>query len=311
MHGSFLLKGAFRDGVEAGTMLSQVGVPFARVPKLQMIANADEHDFLFEPRETYEAIGNERSAHAIEFDGLHLCEEQPAKNADIAAGRWGLIELLRQRFEILLIEHPQALIGARRHEQMLDVAELLAHPLGERDAGFVVESSRMSAGQEHDCISVPALRSGLFATSVHFRPLLSTDYQGRGGLQAFSWIFLEMADRLGWARRRGEDGSKIFANFRLTTRVSSFLMCGRNLLGSLRRRSRHPLLKSPNALPPLLPDHSTLFLVGTIMLIVMLLRSIAGHFTAEHHFAFEAVSWYWHFVDVVWVLLFILVYWLI
>jgi len=52
-------------------------------------------------------------------------------------------------------------------------------------------------------------------------------------------------------------------------------------------------------------------LVGTTMLIVMLLRSIAGHFTAEHHFAFEAVSWYWHFVDVVWVLLFIVVYWLI
>ena len=57
--------------------------------------------------------------------------------------------------------------------------------------------------------------------------------------------------------------------------------------------------------------HGFHVLVGTIMLIVMLLRSIAGHFTAEHHFAFEAVSWYWHFVDVVWVLLFIVVYWLI
>ncbi|HEY9099944.1 MAG TPA: cytochrome c oxidase subunit 3 [Thiobacillus sp.] len=57
--------------------------------------------------------------------------------------------------------------------------------------------------------------------------------------------------------------------------------------------------------------HGFHVLIGTIMLIVMTLRSIAGHFTAEHHFAFEAVSWYWHFVDVVWVLLFILVYWLI
>ena len=57
--------------------------------------------------------------------------------------------------------------------------------------------------------------------------------------------------------------------------------------------------------------HGFHVLVGTLMLIVMLMRSIAGHFTAEHHFAFEAVSWYWHFVDVVWVLLFILVYWLI
>jgi cytochrome c oxidase subunit 3 len=57
--------------------------------------------------------------------------------------------------------------------------------------------------------------------------------------------------------------------------------------------------------------HGFHVMVGTIMLIVMLLRSMAGHFTADHHFAFEAVSWYWHFVDVVWVLLFILVYWLV
>jgi cytochrome c oxidase subunit III len=50
--------------------------------------------------------------------------------------------------------------------------------------------------------------------------------------------------------------------------------------------------------------------VGTIMLIVMLYRSIRGHFTPDHHFAFEAVSWYWHFVDVVWLILFVFVYWL-
>jgi cytochrome c oxidase subunit 3 len=49
--------------------------------------------------------------------------------------------------------------------------------------------------------------------------------------------------------------------------------------------------------------------IGAIMLIVMLFRVLAGHFQPEHHFAFEAVSWYWHFVDVVWLLLFVLVYW--
>ena len=48
--------------------------------------------------------------------------------------------------------------------------------------------------------------------------------------------------------------------------------------------------------------------VGTIMLWVILFRSVAGHFTPENHFAFEGVAWYWHFVDVVWVLLFVLVY---
>jgi cytochrome c oxidase subunit 3 len=50
--------------------------------------------------------------------------------------------------------------------------------------------------------------------------------------------------------------------------------------------------------------------IGTIMLIVILFRCLAGHFKPEHHFGFEAVSWYWHFVDVVWLLLFVLVYWL-
>lgn len=50
--------------------------------------------------------------------------------------------------------------------------------------------------------------------------------------------------------------------------------------------------------------------IGTIMLIVVLLRSIAGHFKPNNHFAFEAVAWYWHFVDVVWLGLFIMVYWL-
>ena len=50
--------------------------------------------------------------------------------------------------------------------------------------------------------------------------------------------------------------------------------------------------------------------VGAIMLAVMWGRVYKGHFTEKHHFAFEAASWYWHFVDVVWLLLFILVYWL-
>jgi len=50
--------------------------------------------------------------------------------------------------------------------------------------------------------------------------------------------------------------------------------------------------------------------IGTIMLMAILGRSIKGHFRSDHHFAFEAVAWYWHFVDVVWLFLFIFVYWL-
>ena len=50
--------------------------------------------------------------------------------------------------------------------------------------------------------------------------------------------------------------------------------------------------------------------IGAIMLVIIWLRTLRGHFTPTHHFAFEAVSWYWHFVDVVWLGLFIFVYWL-
>ncbi|HEU4655204.1 MAG TPA: cytochrome c oxidase subunit 3 [Steroidobacteraceae bacterium] len=50
--------------------------------------------------------------------------------------------------------------------------------------------------------------------------------------------------------------------------------------------------------------------IGAIMLFVIWLRCLKGHFTPTHHFAFEGVAWYWHFVDVVWLGLFIFVYWL-
>ncbi|HUT41599.1 MAG TPA: cytochrome c oxidase subunit 3 [Gammaproteobacteria bacterium] len=51
--------------------------------------------------------------------------------------------------------------------------------------------------------------------------------------------------------------------------------------------------------------------LGATMLLIILIRSMKGHFTNEHHFAFEAVAWYWHFVDVVWLGLFVFVYWLV
>ncbi|BAO29547.1 cytochrome c oxidase subunit 3 [Sulfuritalea hydrogenivorans] len=54
--------------------------------------------------------------------------------------------------------------------------------------------------------------------------------------------------------------------------------------------------------------HGAHVLIGTIMLGVVLARSMHGHFTPTHHFAFEAASWYWHFVDVVWLGLFVTVY---
>ena len=55
--------------------------------------------------------------------------------------------------------------------------------------------------------------------------------------------------------------------------------------------------------------HGFHVIVGTTFLIVVLVRQINYHFTQQHHFGFEAAAWYWHFVDVVWLFLFTVVYW--
>ena len=54
--------------------------------------------------------------------------------------------------------------------------------------------------------------------------------------------------------------------------------------------------------------HGFHVIIGTIFLIVCLRRAYLGHFTARQHFGFEAAAWYWHFVDVVWLFLFMAVY---
>ena len=54
--------------------------------------------------------------------------------------------------------------------------------------------------------------------------------------------------------------------------------------------------------------HGFHVLIGTIFLIVCLRRTYLGHFTPRQHFGFEAAAWYWHFVDVVWLFLFVVVY---
>ena len=55
--------------------------------------------------------------------------------------------------------------------------------------------------------------------------------------------------------------------------------------------------------------HGAHVTLGATMLTVMLVRTLRGHFTPDNHFAFEATSWYWHFVDVIWLFLFTFVYW--
>ena len=55
--------------------------------------------------------------------------------------------------------------------------------------------------------------------------------------------------------------------------------------------------------------HGLHVLIGTILLLVRLFRLIAGRMSNSHHFGFESAAWYWHFVDVVWIFLFISIYW--
>nr|YP_009333624.1 cytochrome c oxidase subunit III [Thitarodes sejilaensis]ANM47907.1 cytochrome c oxidase subunit III [Thitarodes sejilaensis] len=55
--------------------------------------------------------------------------------------------------------------------------------------------------------------------------------------------------------------------------------------------------------------HGLHVIIGTIFLLICLLRHINNHFSMNHHFGFEAAAWYWHFVDVVWLFLYISLYW--
>nr|ALO70510.1 cytochrome c oxidase subunit 3 [Dexiogyia corticina] len=55
--------------------------------------------------------------------------------------------------------------------------------------------------------------------------------------------------------------------------------------------------------------HGIHVIIGTTFLLVCLIRHLNNHFSATHHFGFEAAAWYWHFVDVVWLFLYISIYW--
>nr|YP_010292329.1 cytochrome c oxidase subunit III [Epiphora bauhiniae]ULO26054.1 cytochrome c oxidase subunit III [Epiphora bauhiniae] len=55
--------------------------------------------------------------------------------------------------------------------------------------------------------------------------------------------------------------------------------------------------------------HGLHVIIGTLFLLICFLRHNINHFSSSHHFGFEAAAWYWHFVDVVWLFLYISIYW--
>nr|YP_010304996.1 cytochrome c oxidase subunit III [Semidalis macleodi]ULR86827.1 cytochrome c oxidase subunit III [Semidalis macleodi] len=55
--------------------------------------------------------------------------------------------------------------------------------------------------------------------------------------------------------------------------------------------------------------HGIHVIIGTLFIFIILMRHINWHFSKNHHFGFEASAWYWHFVDVVWLFLYLSIYW--
>nr|YP_010895189.1 cytochrome c oxidase subunit III [Neoplesia analis]WJW73728.1 cytochrome c oxidase subunit III [Neoplesia analis] len=55
--------------------------------------------------------------------------------------------------------------------------------------------------------------------------------------------------------------------------------------------------------------HGLHVLIGTTFLLICLIRHLNHHFSKNHHFGFEAAAWYWHFVDIVWLFLYVSIYW--
>jgi cytochrome c oxidase subunit 3 len=54
--------------------------------------------------------------------------------------------------------------------------------------------------------------------------------------------------------------------------------------------------------------HGSHVIVGTIFILVCCIRTSAGHFTTQHHLGFEFATWYWHFVDIVWLFVYAFIY---
>src|SRR5262249_38517118 len=143
-----------RHRVETRSVLGEIFVPLAAVPKLQMIADADQHHFLIQPRETGEPFRHEDAARLVEVGRLHLSEEQPAKTSDLRVGRRSVADLAGAPFQILLGEDPQTLIRPRRQVELLDGSELVPYALRQDEPTLVVERSWMSSGEEHGRFAV-------------------------------------------------------------------------------------------------------------------------------------------------------------
>ncbi|MBE9516226.1 MAG: cytochrome c oxidase subunit 3 [Proteobacteria bacterium] len=133
---------------------------------------------------------------------------------------------------------------------------------------------------------IPALNTAILLTSGVTITLAHWGLQKDNRSQLIMWLFLTVALGLTFLGFQAYEYAHAYTEMGLTLRTGVYGATFYMLTGF------HGL-------------HVTL---GTIMLIVIWFRTLKGHFTPQNHFGFEAVAWYWHFVDVVWLALFVFVY---
>lgn len=172
------------------------------------------------------------------------------------------------------------------------------------------------AGGENEALLWPGFTSAWPSAGPHVSADAAFTPMGAWGIPAFNtMLLLTSGATLTWAHHgllRGRRG-QLKAGLLLTILLGAAFLALQayeyvHAYGDLNLRLSSGIYGSTFYL--LTGFHGLHVTIGAIMLTVMFFRVMAGHFTPQHHFGFEATAWYWHFVDVVWLLLFVVVYWL-
>src|SRR5262245_34486478 len=114
-------------------MLGEIVSPALGVPQLQVVAHADQNDVVLQAGQLDQTLGHENPPTAVQIKGLHLGEEQSAKDPGFAVGRRCLVQLLRELLKLSLIVDPQTLVLTGSDKKLFRRPELLANTLGKSE----------------------------------------------------------------------------------------------------------------------------------------------------------------------------------
>lgn len=113
-----------------------------------------------------------------------------------------------------------------------------------------------------------------------------------------------------WALKKGDNGKLVLGL--LATVVLGFIFVGMQAYEYIHLHHAYNITLETGIYGStfylLTGFHGLHVIIGSIVLAIMMFRALSRHFTVDNHFAFEAAAWYWHFVDVVWLGLFVFVY---